>query len=302
MIGIPFGKFVNVIDGFGASQWAFRRGRGCQDLVLLLISSWVKDFQDRRKVGIFLSDISGAFDRVDADRMIAKLRRLGVAPTLLAFFMDFLAPRRARVAVDGADSREFCLSDMVFQGTVFGPCLWNIFFADIHSAAERSGCRERRFADDLSTSKSFERHVANEDIVEQMHVCQRDVHEWGVTNRVAFDPDKEEFAVLALQGGDAKSFRLLGPTIDEKLTMKECVGKLYRQAKAKSRALLRCRRYFGLADLLLLYKAHVRSQVEWCNGAIAHASFCLLSHLDSVQTSFLSMLAYVRVPIFLILM
>ena len=45
---------------------------------------------------------------------------------------------------------------------------------------------------------------------------------------------------------------------------------------------------FGLADLLLLYKAHVRSQVEWCNGAIAHASFCLLSHLDSVQTSFLS--------------
>ena len=39
--------------------------------------------------------------------------------------------------------------------------------------------------------------------------------------------------------------------------------------------------------MLALFKAHVRSQVEWCNGAIYHASPAKLAHLDSVQSSFL---------------
>ena len=292
VINIPFRKYVEAIDAFGSSQWAFRRGRGCTDLVLLLLCSWLKDFQMRRKIGVFLSDISGAFDRVDADKMLKKLQRIGVCDVLLRFFRDFLAPRRARVAVDGAESSEFVLRDMVFQGTVFGPCLWNIFFADIHEPAERTGCRERRFADDLSTTKAFRRHVFNDDILDAMRECQHDVHEWGVTNRVSFDPTKENFAILASQGGQAQPFRLLGPIVDEKLLMHECVDKLYRRGKAKARALLRCQRFFSRWDLMMLFKAHVRSQIEWCNGAVYHAAPSLLRRLDSIQESFLCHLGF----------
>ena len=69
--------------------------------------------------------------------------------------------------------------------------------------------------------------------------------------------------------------------------MQKCVEKLYRKAKPKARALLRCRRYYSMKDMLLLFKAHVRSQIEWCNGAIFHAAPSLLERLDSVQSSFL---------------
>ena len=148
VLKVPFGAFVEAVEGFGSNQWAFRRGRGCPDLVLLLICSWLRDFQLRRKVGIFLRDIAGAFDRVDTDILLSKLRRLGVCDVFLEFFADYLKPRRAFMGVDGADSYEFILKDMVFQGTVFGPCLWNIFFADVHAAAVFFGHLERRFADD----------------------------------------------------------------------------------------------------------------------------------------------------------
>ena len=37
-------------------------------------------------------------------------------------------------------------------------------------------------------------------------------------------------------------------------------------------------------------RAHVRSQIEWCNGAMFHAAPSLLERLDSVQTSFLRQL------------
>ena len=69
--------------------------------------------------------------------------------------------------------------------------------------------------------------------------------------------------------------------------MDECIAKLYRKAKPKARALLRCRRYFSVRDLLMLYKAHVRSQIEWCNGAVFHAARSRLEWLDSIQVSFL---------------
>ena len=75
--------------------------------------------------------------------------------------------------------------------------------------------------------------------------------------RVAFDPLKEEFAVLATRSGDAQTFRVLGPLLDEKLLMHECIEKLYRKAKSKVRALLRCRRFSSTGDMLSLFKAHV---------------------------------------------
>ena len=104
---------------------------------------------------MFLNDIAGAFDRVETTKLLAKLRRLGICETLMTFFEDYLAPRTAQVAVDGDMSDMFTLSNMVLQGTVFGPSLWNIFFADVRAPAERNGAKERKFADDSRISKEF---------------------------------------------------------------------------------------------------------------------------------------------------
>ena len=215
------------------------------------------------------------------------MRRLGICESLMAFFENYLAPRSARVAVDGAESFEFVLQSMVFQGTLLGPSIWNIFFADVHAPAKKNGAKERRFADDLSISKQYAATVDNEEVRADLRRSQADIHAWGRSNRVAFDPRKEEFAVLAARGGDAQTFRLLGPVLDEKLLMHECIDKLYRKAKQKARALLRCRRFFSIEDMLVLFTAHVRSLVEWCNGAIYNAAPSKLARLDSVQTFFL---------------
>ena len=128
---------------------------------------------------MFLSDIAGAFDRVATVKLLAKLRRLGICKKLITFFEDYLAPKTAQVAVDGEVSDIFTLSNIVFQGTVLGPSLWNIFFADVHAPAERNGATERRFADDLSISKMLHRSRANDEILSDLRRAQADIHEWG---------------------------------------------------------------------------------------------------------------------------
>ena len=44
---------------------------------------------------------------------------------------------------------------------------------------------------------------------------------------------------------------------------------------------------YSIYDMLVLFKAHVRSQIEWCNGAIFHAAPSKLAWLDTIQSSFL---------------
>ena len=114
------------------------------------------------------------------------------------------------------------------------------------------------------------------------------MHNWGHRNRVSFDLLKEEFVVIAADGGNDKAFRYLSPTVDSKLLMNDCIDKLYSKAKSKARMLLRSRRFYGMSDLPILFKGHARSQIEWCNAAMFHAAPSRLERLDSVQPSFLA--------------
>ena len=57
--------------------------------------------------------------------MLAKLQAAGVGPKYLNFLDAYLSPRKGKVVVQGEASDLFTLLDMVFQGTVLGPPLWN---------------------------------------------------------------------------------------------------------------------------------------------------------------------------------
>ena len=106
----------------------------------MLINTWLLKLDQGKKIGLFLSDIAGAFDRVETRALIAKLRRAGVSSKLLKFFSCYLSGRTAVVIVNGTQSDTFSIQDMVFQGTVLGPVLWNIFFADVSACIPHFFC------------------------------------------------------------------------------------------------------------------------------------------------------------------
>ena len=91
-----------------------------------------------------------------SDRLVKKLLRAGVSATVANFFASYLSERLAGVAVGGVFSEFTALANMVFQGTVLGPPLWNVFFADVAKAVNKNGSCESVFADDLNAFKAFD--------------------------------------------------------------------------------------------------------------------------------------------------
>ena len=107
----------------GPFQFAYRKERGARDALLFAAVSWLLAFNEGNKVALYCADVKGAFDRIDAERLLEKLKSLGAPEELLRVLASWLTPRRARVVLEAMKSRELILKNMVFQGTVLGPSL-----------------------------------------------------------------------------------------------------------------------------------------------------------------------------------
>jgi len=128
--------------------------------------------------------------------------------------LSWLQTRIAFVVLEGATSDPWDLADMIFQGTVLGPILWNIFYRDADRAIRKIGWTEEVFADDLNSSKTFPNNNENSIIFVDAKRCQAELHKWGRANKVTFDPGKESFHVISRRHGEGKDFKLLGVLFD----------------------------------------------------------------------------------------
>ncbi len=285
-IGRLLVRFLDEADVFGASQWAFRPKRSCRDVVVLLICTWILNMTEGYRTGILLTDIFGAFDRVETERLIAKLRSSGVSNDLVEFLRSYLAARRAFVIVSGQRSTTMCIRDQVFQGTVLGPPLWNVYFKDVDGSVP-AGFSPIKFADDLTVHKRYPRTCDNAQVFADLHSCQSSVHDWGTRNRVKFDPGKEEIRVIDVKDSFGDPFRLLGVQVDCKLLMNAEADRIVKKARPKLKALLRTRAFNPVDALISQYKAHILPLLEGSALAIYHASQIYLDKVDRVQDVFL---------------
>ncbi len=283
----PF--FEPILDrtAFGVAQFAYRKAHGARDAILYYVLSWIASLNEGSKVGIYCSDVQGAFDRVDAEILMSKLASLNLNVKLLNVIRSWLRNRQGFVIVGGGKSRRMSLSNMVFQGTVWGSSLWNAFFGDCVCAIRVSGYDVVIYADDCNAFKSFPRSLSNALILSDMRECQRSLHKWGRANRVSFDAGKEDTMIVSTVGGIGGPVKLLGVEFDNRLLMTVATHKCAKKAAWKTKSLLRVRRFYNVVDLVMLFKSHVLSFIEYRTAGVHFASSSVLNELDDVQTRFL---------------
>jgi hypothetical protein len=283
IIGELFLPRLQENQSFGENQFAYSKGRGGRDALAYLTLTWILAIARGSKVGVFCSDVSGAFDRVRAERLLEKLVATGAHASVVAVVKSWLENRRANVVVDGERSYDMVLNDMVFQGTVLGPPLWNVFFADAKAAVREYLYEEIVYADDLNAFRVFSGTTANCIVEATSRSCQAELRKWGAPNQVQFDASKESHHILSRAEPSGDDFKLLGVTFDSELFMARAVSEVVIAASWRLTSLLRTRRYYSVNDLMKLYKSQILSLVEHRTPAIHHATSVVLRPLDNVQ-------------------
>ena len=292
VLGSNFQRYFEVSGKYGPRQFAYMKGRGHRDALLANILQWLWWLESGKLVGLYCSDVSGAFDRVDRELLVRKIRSTGMSGCLARVLESWLEARVAEVVVGGQAAAPAPLRNSVYQGTVWGPPLWNLHYESSRHAVNSTDYFEVTYADDMNMSKPFANHTPFDDIHADMRICQDNLHRWGSGNSVLFDPGKEEFHVLTRPGAsvDISVFRLLGVKVDSKLLMHQGVRALCVQAAWRVKALRRVRRFYSVRQMIHLYKSRVLSYVEAGCVAFFHAAPSVLEPLDRIQSRFLDFL------------
>ena len=99
-------------------------------------------------MGLYCSDVAGAFDRVDRELLTRKLRSSGLSLCFVRVLESWLDDRVAEVVIGGQAAAPAPLRNSVYQGTVWGPPLWNLHCESARHSVNECGFREVVYADD----------------------------------------------------------------------------------------------------------------------------------------------------------
>ena len=175
-------------------QYGFRAERSCATNLVGLCDSLALSLNDNIRTDVIYFDFAKAFDSVNHDLILYKLKnKFGIDGRLLKFFADYLRDRQQQVLISGKLSSLRNAQSGVPQGSILGPMLFIMFINDISSGIS-PGTNLSLYADD---TKIWRQIITESDAVR----LQRDIeylHDWSLSNKMKFHPDKCK--VLSVSG------------------------------------------------------------------------------------------------------
>ena len=118
----------NKLDFTCKQQHGFKKNKSTATAGLLL-QSLISHATDSNNYALMASlDLSAAFDLVNVELLIKRLKIIGMPMDLVKLIEVWLTDRKFYVEVDGQVSRILDTADGTIQGSVLGPILYAIFF------------------------------------------------------------------------------------------------------------------------------------------------------------------------------
>ena len=245
-------------------QYAYVKHSSTTVALIRAVDDWKLAIDKGEKVVCAFLDLRKAFDVIDHDILLHKLKQHGVKDNELEWFRSYLSSRRQFVVSGGVESDNRNITHGVSQGSVLGPTLFNIHIDGILNACQKS--KGSLYADDTelyATSKDINiaEQCVNEDL-KHIDSWKTEVMVIGSRYSVANARDLH----VKLNGEILKQsdhFRYLGVDIDSCLKWKKHVSNLSARMYPKLKILNRISAFLGCKTLLRIYKQTILPALDY---------------------------------------
>ena len=180
---------------------------------------------NKHLTALLLLDLSEAFDSIEHNILLQKLRLIGVPKTTLESFKSYLSDLRQFVRLAHQRSESRTITHGVPQGSILGPILFSIYINDLPDIPNSSSGSLESYVDD---SKLFLSFVIKEmgDAVKRLNEDMRMAASWCCNHSFLINPEKTKLLVMGT--------RQLLSTLPEDFHVTDCLVKkftLYLQRK-----------------------------------------------------------------------
>lgn len=271
--------FLNINNLLVPNQFGFRKKYSTDYAIVQLLNKVTECFANKEHlIGIFM-DLSKAFDTIDHDILIYKLKRYGIQGIALSWIVDYLSNRKQYVAFKSSESTKSKISCGVPQGSILGPLLFLIYINDIANTSQLLSFI--LFADDTNifySHKNFDTLVTtlNSEIskVAQWFSCNKLSLNISKTNFIKFRPYKSadignasscHIHIDGMPIVENKSTKFLGITIDSTLSWNDHIHNVHTSVSRGIGILYRLRNLISQKSLTILYNALLLPYITYCN-------------------------------------
>ena len=272
-------------------QSGFRKNHSCHTALTHLIDTWLKDIDSGNYVGAVFLDLRKAFDLVDHEILIHKLKLYHFSENTVKLFESYLSNRNQLIKIKNLKSDILSIKSGVPQGSILGPLLFLLYMNDIASISN-TGSTDL-YADDTTvceTSNDLRK------IQIQLQIRLNLISNWCTQNNMSIHPAKTKCMVISTCNKlklnkelyltindvvieNVTVHKLLGVYIDNTLSWNTQIKKICSKLNSKIALLKRISYYLTYDMKLLFYNAYIMSTFDYCctvwgNGKAIQNTIC----------------------------
>ena len=254
-------------SGLDHKQYGCLRGKSTTHALVDLLHHWYAALDKGESIRAVFVDYVKAFDHVDHSTVVRKLVTFGIPDFLIRWICSFLTQRQQRVKLSQVFSNWITLKGAMPQGSWLGPLTFIVLIDDLSTS-----CLLHKFVDDTTLSEV----ISKQGNSNMLHYFS-EVLSWSESNymNVNFKKTKEMivgtvrgfYPLLEVAGNVIErvcTFKLLGVTLDNKLTWDSHINNVCAKASTRIYFLKQLKRSgMSCEDLLHFYITIIRPVLEY---------------------------------------
>ena len=276
-------------------QSGFRERHSTTTATTHITDYLLQNMDDGYLTGAIYLDLKKAFDTVDTDTLLFKLKCIGIKGSEITWFNNYLNERKQQVKFQSHLSSSLDINCGVPQGSILGPLLFIFFVNDFKNCLVK--CKVHLYADDTillfkSTSATEIKNNLEHDLLS--------ASEWFYKNKLHLNISKCKFMLFGTSKRLAKTqtpdvyigneklehvnhYKYLGVWLDSTLNWKTHLHKMQSKIKQRLGMLRRVRHCIDASTTLLLYNSIILPLLDYCDTVYGNCNIADIIKLQILQ-------------------
>lgn len=276
------------------NQHGFRKNHSTQSALISLLDKWIGYVEKKYTVVTIFLDFKRAFETVNKDILIEKLRKYNFSLSAVEWFENYLTNRKQYVKINDYKSDAIEVNNGVPQGSKLSSTLFNIYINDLIKNVD---CDVVMYADDTSLTVAS---TSINDAILKLNYNLEKLDDWLKFNKIALNVKKCAYMVINNPNDNdidvkidnviierVSEIKYLGVQLDDKLKFNKYADIIIKKLNKKLGLFRRINGKLNDSCKLIFYKSLVQAHIDYCSFVFDFFDKSYVEKMRIIQNKFL---------------